>query len=83
MGTTTVRISRAALETLRQLAGRAGEPIQEILDKAIEEYRRKQFLEEANKAYAALKNDSQAWQDEVMERETWDSALKDGLEDEK
>jgi len=82
MGSTTVRISRAAWKTLRQLANRAGEPMQEILDKAVEEYRRKQFLEEANEAFAALKNDAKAWQEEIEEREAWDGTLADGLEDE-
>ncbi|MBZ4687924.1 MAG: hypothetical protein PWQ96_702 [Clostridia bacterium] len=81
MGSSTVRISDDTLKILREIANQAGKPMQEILDKAIEEYRRKQFLIEANKAYANLKNNPQKWQEELKERKEWDSTLADGLED--
>lgn len=46
----TVRISYAAWKALREIASRVGEPMQAVLDRAIEEYRYKCFLEEANEA---------------------------------
>lgn len=79
MSTTTVRINHQTWEHLKELAAFAGESMQEILDKAIEDYRRKCFLEEANKAYAVLKNKPDQWAEEVHEREVWDITNNDGL----
>ena len=75
-----VAIGSTSYKTLQELAARSGESIQEILDQAIEQYRRQKFLEEANKAYAALRNNPEAWASEIEEREAWDVTLADGLE---
>jgi len=77
----TVDISETAHQTLQDLSKQTGQPLNVILDKAVEEFRRKQFLEEANRAYAQLKNDPQAWAEELEERRAWDVTLGDGLED--
>ena len=77
----TVDISETAHQTLQDLSKQTGQPLNVILDKAVEEFRRKQFLEEANRAYAQLKNDPQAWAEELKERRAWDVTLGDGLED--
>ncbi|GBF35339.1 programmed cell death antitoxin YdcD [Desulfocucumis palustris] len=53
--------------------------MQTVLDKAIENYRRKCFLEEANRAYEALRNNPEAWKAELNERAEWDVTLNDGL----
>lgn len=76
-----VRVTDNTWKTLREIATQAGESMQVILEKAVEDYRRKILLEEANKAYLALKNDSEAWQDEKKERLEWDETLKDNLEE--
>jgi len=75
----TVRISQASWQVLRQIAAQAGEPMQAVLDKAIEAYRRQCFLQKANEAYAALRENTEAWQEEIAEREAWDITLEDGL----
>lgn len=75
---TTVRISQASLRVLRGIAAQAGEPMQAVLDRAIEAYRRQCFLQKANKAYAALKEDPAAWQEEMAERKAWDTTSADG-----
>ncbi|MEW5954117.1 MAG: toxin-antitoxin system protein [Bacillota bacterium] len=75
----TVRISQASWQALRQIAAQAGEPMQAVLDKAIEAYRRQCFLQKANEAYAALRENTAAWQEEIAEREAWDITLEDGL----
>jgi hypothetical protein len=49
---------------------------------ALEEYRRRLFLEEANQAFAELRKDPTAWQEELEERRIWDRTLADGLEEE-
>lgn len=48
----------------------------------IEEYRRQRMLDEANAAYTALRNDEQAWQEELSERRAWEATLADGLDEE-
>ncbi len=80
MGTTTVRISEATRAVLRELAAEAREPIAGVLAKAVETYRRQRLLEQANAAYAALRSDPSAWQEEMTEREGWDATPADGLD---
>jgi predicted transcriptional regulator len=75
----TVRIKPETHAKLRELAGKTGETLPELLDKAIEAYRRKEFLAECNRAYQALKSDPKAWAEELKERETWEATLLDGL----
>jgi hypothetical protein len=82
MGSTTVRIKIETREALRQLAQESDEPMQEVLARAVEAYRRQRFLERTNEAFAALRADPIAWQTEVEERAIYDGALMDGLEDE-
>lgn len=81
MSTAIVRVSEAAWQTLKDLSERCGKTMQEIVDRAVEEYRRKLFLEEANRAYAALKSDPGAWREELEERRVWDAVLADGTEE--
>lgn len=81
MASLTVRISKSSHATLRQLADEAGESMQTVLDKALEEYRRKCFLEAANRAYQALRDNPKAWADELAERKLWDNTLLDDLEE--
>jgi hypothetical protein len=80
MSTLTVRISSTSRNTLRKLAAKEGATMQAILDKAVESYRRQLFLEEVNKAYAALRQDQGTWAQIEKEREAWDTTLEDGLE---
>ena len=77
----TVRINDSAHATLRALSKRRRQPMQAILAQAIEEYRRKTLLEDANRAYAALRKNPQAWREEEKERRAWDATLADGLAD--
>lgn len=81
MATFTVPISEASHKILVDLASHGGEPIGTLLDKAIEQYRRSCLLDETNAAFAALRNDQSAWQDELAERRDWDATLADGLDD--
>lgn len=81
MATSTVRISESAHEHLRQIATQTGEPMADVLAKAIEDYRRKIFMEQFNAAYAALRADPKASQEVEEEQAAWDATLGDGLED--
>lgn len=82
MPTSTVRISEMKRNMLRELATWTGEPMQTVLERAIEHYRRELFLERANAAFAALRNNAAAWKDELEERGEWDATIADGLEEE-
>jgi hypothetical protein len=75
----TVRISEAKLQLLRELSAQTGESMQSILERALENYRRELLLEEANRAYEAMRNDPEAWREELEERELWERTLADGL----
>ena len=61
---TTVRISNAARKRLKYLSLRIREPMLKVLDKA----------------YATLRSDKKAWQQEQEERAAWDTTLTDGIE---
>ena len=76
---TTVRISNAARETLRELARAEGRPMQALLEQAVEALRRKHFLDEVNLAYASLRSDAKAWAAIEEERREWDGTLLDGI----
>ena len=82
MATATVRINPGTRDKLRDLSEADGETMAVVLDKAIEAYRRIRFLQEANTAYQALRDDPKAWKAEQAEREQWDGTLGDDLEKE-
>jgi DNA-binding FadR family transcriptional regulator len=75
-----IRVKDETRAILRDLAREMNEPIQEVLAKAVEAYRRRRILELSNAAYAALRADPQVWQDVLDERAAWDVTLADGLE---
>ncbi len=81
MNSSTIRINAKTFKILNEIVKSTGKSKQEILDKAIEDYRRNQFLKEANEAYAALKRDPKEWQEELKERKEWDVTMEDGLSD--
>ena len=78
--TTTVRISTAAQDLLKQVAQERGLSIQGELEEAIELYRRRLFVEEVNAGYASLRQDEAAWVREQDERAAWETTLQDGLD---
>ncbi len=80
MSTTTIRVSAKTHNTLRDLARAIGAPMQEIIEQAVEQYRRQRLLAATNAAYAALCADPDAWQEVKEERVVWDVTLADGLE---
>jgi hypothetical protein len=74
----TTRISFPAHRILQELARHSGKSMQEILDAALEAYRRQRFLDEASDAFRTLKADPKAWRAEQDERGLWDTSLTDG-----
>lgn len=80
MSTPTVRISEAAQRILSELAEQTGLPEAELLEKALDDYRRRVFFEGLAADFAALKADPEAWAEELAERKLWDATLMDGLD---
>jgi hypothetical protein len=80
MSSPTVCISERSNKTLRELAEQTGKTVQEILDQAVEDYRRKVFFQGLAADYAALKADPEAWAEELAERKLWETTLMDGLD---
>ena len=79
-GSATVRITTRSRETVRELAHEMGLQQQEVLDLAVEAYRRQVFLREANSAFASLRDNPKAWGAEQEERAAWDAAVGDEVE---
>jgi predicted transcriptional regulator len=77
MPSATVRISKGTRDTLRDLAVKSEESMQTIIDRAVEGYRRQSFIEQANKAYSALRDNPEAWETELQERGEWEATLAD------
>jgi predicted transcriptional regulator len=77
MSALTVRIRSETHKTLRELASRSGKSLQDVLTDAIELYRRSLLLDEANTAFAALRENAVEWQRELEERRVWDVTLQD------
>ena len=79
MTTTTVRIPRETHSTLRELARQTGQPMRDVLAKAVEAYRRRRMLDDANEVYAAMRSQPDLWDAEQEERAAWDATLADDL----
>ncbi len=77
----TVRVSDRTQDVLRRLASEAGESMQDVADRAVEAYRRRQMIERTNAVYATMRLSPQGWDEEFSERAEWDTTLADGLED--
>ncbi len=77
---TTIRVSTDTRNTLKSLSEAEGKSLQDVTEAAVELYRRRTLLEEANRAYAAVQEDSgakQLWREEL---DAWDTTSADGLE---
>ena len=81
MGSVTVRVAEETHRVLERLARSSGRSLQATLDDAVEAYRRRRLLEEANAAFASLRADAKAWESEEAERRQWDVTASDGLEE--
>lgn len=82
MSRPAVRISEPSHHLLRELAEQTGQTMLEVLDKALDAYRRKVFFARLNAGYAALRADHEAWAEIEAERKELDATLMDGLDPE-
>lgn len=72
----TVRIGPASHQSPAQMAKETNSSMQEVLDEAIEQQRRRLLLERTNAAYAKLRENKKAWQAELRRL---DATLSDGI----
>ena len=82
MTTSTIPLSEGSRQVLQELVQQTGQTVAEVLEKALETYRRKVFFEELNAGYAALRANSEAWAEEQEERKLWEATIADGLDSE-
>jgi len=81
MATSTLRIDPTTQARLRDLAHRRGESMREVVARAVEELWREQLLEEINASFARLREDPEAWAQELEERRLSENTLMDDLGD--
>ena len=79
--TTTVRLRPDAHRALKEISKLTGKSLQDALAQAIEDLRRKIYLEGLSADYAKLRADPAAWADYQKELAVWDVTNLDGLED--
>jgi predicted CopG family antitoxin len=82
MSSVNVRISAHSYQVLKSLSKDGRNSMQSVIDQAIEDLRRRKFLEAANAAFSELKANAEEWNEELKERELWETTLMDGLNDE-
>ncbi len=75
------RISDITHKSLDKLSKETGESRQSLIDKAVEKLRRELFLKKCDEEYQEFQKDEAALQEELKERELWETTLLDGLED--
>jgi hypothetical protein len=77
----TVRLRPRTRQALQQIAGITGESMQQALERAVEERRRRVYLEGLAADYAALRANAKAAREFDREVAAWDVTNSDGLED--
>ena len=75
----TIRISSTTHRSLAQIAEETNSSLQETLDRAIENERRRLLLEQTNRAYAKLRQNKKAWKAWRAELRQLDATLSDGI----
>jgi hypothetical protein len=80
MSESAISVGDSALEKLRELSEWSGKSVAEELEHAITAYHNQQFWVAVNAGYAALRENVQAWSEELAERRAWEQTLMDGLD---
>ncbi len=78
----TVRISENSRDLLRELSRRTDSTMQDVIAKALDAYQKRLFWAQAEQEFRAMREDKDAWDAELAEREAWDTTLNDGLDSE-
>ncbi len=76
-----IRISLATDHYLDEIAKISGMHKQAIVERAVEAFLRDQFIKKANEEFASMQADPTLWEQELKERNAWNTTSSDGLED--
>lgn len=79
MAHTTIRITQELHALLKRIAAAEDRSMQSPLERAMEEYRRREFEDDFDAAYSRLRRDEQGWTEFRKELSAWDSTSMDGL----
>ena len=80
MRSSTVRVKEETRAVLKELAQHSGQTIPEVVERAVDDLRRRRFLEGLAEDFERLRADPVAWEEELEERKAWDCTLQDGLD---
>jgi len=76
----TIRLQDKTHKALKEISRVTGKSLQAALEGAVEQERRRIYLEGLSADYAELRKDPKAWNEFRKELKEWDATLKDGLE---
>ena len=79
---TTVRVDNSVHAKLLELAAEEQRPIGQVIEAAIDQYRRAKFWQGVREDYERLQADPVAWAEYQDEVALWDVTASDGLEHE-
>jgi hypothetical protein len=78
----TARISNRSDAIITEMASLTGQTKVEVIELALETYRREQKMQLFNEGYRKLRSDKEAWNEELKERKEWEGTIGDGIEEE-
>ena len=78
----TARISSRSDALIQEMVSLTGYTKVEVIERALEIYRRNERMRRMNEAYQTLKSDKSAWEEELKEREELEGTMDDGFEEE-
>lgn len=78
----TARISSRSDAIIQEMVSLTGYSKVEVIEHALETYRRNERMRLMNEAYQVLQSDQSAWKEELQEREELEGTLEDGFEEE-
>jgi predicted transcriptional regulator len=80
MESVTVRIPTQLRDVLKAMAEQMNQSMQDVITRAVENYRRELFFAQANEAYARMMADPVQKAEHEAELREWDGTLMDGLD---
>lgn len=78
--TTTIRVKKELYNAVKTLAREKNQNMQDVLEQAVKDYKKREFFDRLNASFARLRADAEAWAEEEKERAEWDAILPEGLE---
>ncbi len=74
---TTIRVTDETHRRIAQLAERTGDPMTEVVSRAVDALERQVFFADVNERYEQLRADPEAWAEVEHERAIEGAALRD------